>query len=208
MTSELGIGSEQKKPKSGEFTDLSIDEIMNNGHVKRMQRDESGRPIPWFSLDGAGDGEVDLRIVRAETIQKAIRMNLCWVCGEPLGVNRFFVCGPISTLTRVHGEPPCHMACALLSVKTCPHLSQPERERRLEDLPPGSTLPVGAAPSRPKVICLWRTDRYRVFTQDGYTLFSLGEPKSLHWYHRGRPATHVEVSEELRKSIDHVIKVG
>ena len=49
----------------------------------------------------------------------------------------------------------------------------------------------------PGVTLLWVTKKHRLFKAGNGYLFDIGEPKSMHWYSRGRFASHKEVIDSI-----------
>lgn len=170
--------------------------------MRGLPVDERGFPVPWFVvwLDEArttelapGKGKPDFRIIGRDRVWRAVRGDLCWVCGNPLGRPPVAcVIGPMCAVNRISSEPPSHVACARFAAKACPFLTRPRmrrNERGLEAMPlnaPGTPID-----RNPGLALLWLTKRvtYGVSSR----LFDVGEPLGVEWYCEGRAATRGEV---------------
>jgi hypothetical protein len=60
--------------------------------------DERGYPVPYFVA--WVDGKPDHRIADASKMPGAINSGLCWLCGQKLGAFKYFVIGPMCSITR------------------------------------------------------------------------------------------------------------
>lgn len=166
--------------------------------IAGLPRDVRGYPIPWFTFV-ATDCTPDFRAADVDKVEKAVQRELCWVCGQKLGVFKTFVIGPMCAINRVTSEPPCHLECAEFSAKACPFLVKPRMKRLPKDAdaiePPGMMID-----RNPGVTCLWTTRRFTRFsapTGGPGKLFDLGEPTAVVWFAAGRTATLAEVSDSL-----------
>jgi len=163
----------------------------------KLPVDSRGYPVPRF-VEWI-DGVPDFRCVDGRWLQHAVRFNLCWLCGEPMGRYMAFVIGPMCCINRVSSEPPSHLDCARFACKACPFLTQPKRIRNVHDLPEDGVNPGGIMIERnPGVAALWVTESYEMFEIPNGRLFQVGEPVKIEWYARGRIATR----EEIMHSID------
>lgn len=187
--------------------------------IARLPRDHRGFPVPWFVQwfkDGKasdfGVGEPDFRIADQRKLARAIKHNLCWTCGDPLGRHRVFVIGPMCAVNRTISEPPSHRECAEFSARSCPFLSHPRMRRNEKDLPDARIPPGGIGIARnPGAICLWECKEYETFRahvgHDG-VLFSLGEPTRVDWYANGREASRREVLDSIMSGLPALEKVA
>jgi hypothetical protein len=170
-------------------------------HMSGLPVDERGYVIPWF-VDYI-DGKPEFRAMDQRKYIRAVRENLCWVCGGRLGVQKCFVAGPMGGVNRTSSEPPCHLDCGRWSAKNCPFLSNPRMVRR-EDEQFNKTSHAENAPGmailrNPGVTMLWVTREYEIFNDGkGRPLIQMGEPESVEWYFEGRKATR----EEVQRSVD------
>jgi hypothetical protein len=167
-------------------------------------RTASGLPIPWF-VD-AERNPVDFRLIRTDAVVQAWNHQLCWICGTRLGRFQCYVVGPVSVITRVHSEPPCHRECAIFAATACPFLSNPDMRRTPETLPEGAEAPPeGHMPGNPGVVAIWVAEASTIsrgaepaMDGDDKVLFSFtGELAEVLWFTRGRPATRPEVYAAL-----------
>lgn len=162
-----------------------------------------GYPVPWFVAQV--DGQYDFRVADAEKRSRAVREQLCWVCGQQLGAYFCFVLGPMCGINRTTAEPPCHRECATWSAINCPFLTRPQMVRRDADLPAEARNPGGTAILRnPGVTLLWITKSFRPFVTDkrtGEWLIGIGEPEEVEWYARGRRATRDEAMASVRSGL-------
>jgi hypothetical protein len=178
--------------------------------IARLPRDHRGFPTPffvtWFDTDGKrtrdGHGRPDFRVIDPDKIFRCYRKDLCWICGERLGVNKAFVIGPMCAINRTTQEPPSHYECAQYAVRACPFLSFPNRkrdERGVEHLK-GNVSGIMLA-RNPGVSLIWVTKTYQPFRahagNDG-VLFRVGDPQHVEWWRETRRATR----DEVRASID------
>lgn len=162
--------------------------------IKVLPLDERGYPIPKF-VEWI-DGKPDFRIMSAKHLQACIRQNRCWICGEPMGVHKVFVIGPMCCVNRVSAEPPSHFECARFAALNCPFLSKPLAKRR--DTSDVNGWSAGFMIERnPGVSALWFTRRYRPFKDGDGVLFDIGEAERVEFYSHGRRAR----IEEIRESV-------
>ncbi len=107
--------------------------------LRKLPLDARGYPVPWFVawVDGPDGPESvpDFRVVDARKFSPAVKLKLCWICGEPLGRWLAFPIGPMCAITRTISEPPSHLECVEWSVRNCPFLTQSSMVRRDDDLP-------------------------------------------------------------------------
>lgn len=155
--------------------------------------DHRGYPVPWFVewIDGAPD----FRVVSPDRMVRAVRLDLCWACGTPIGSQRrAYVSGPMCSINRTNGEPPCHVACADWSARACPFLTRPHMRRRDKGLPEASAFHPAGLLRNPGAMVVWvtRGTRIKHVDRNGF-LFDLGEPTEVRWYAEGREATRAEV---------------
>jgi hypothetical protein len=174
------------------------------GRIARLPVDERGYPVPWFvqwlgpdnEATAPGTGRPEFRIADSTKLVAAVKLKLCWVCGEPLGRIKVAVLGPMCCITRTSSEPPSHHDCAEFSARACPFLSKPQMVRREDDLTRVTRGNVaGEMISRnPGVCALWAMKDYTLFSDGrGGALFQVGEPLWLRWYALGKPATRDQI---------------
>lgn len=162
---------------------------------------ERGYPVPWFVA--RIHGQYDFRIADQRKFVLAVKGRLCWICGQPLGVEFTFPIGPMCAINRTTAEPPSHDECAEWSARVCPFLIQKEAKRREAGRPDGIVRPPGEMIERqPGVVLLWRTNSYKLF-DDGHggVLIEIGEPLAVNWMREGREATRAEVMESINTGL-------
>lgn len=160
--------------------------------MRRLARDEAGRPIPAFVA--YVDGKPDFRIVDAEFLRRCVTLKLCWICGGVMGKYVAFTIGPMCAVNRVSAEPPSHLDCATYAARACPFLVNPNKERRKGNLPENYSEPAGEMIERnPGVTLVWVTRSYEIERHDDGMLFRIGRPTGVAWWAEGRPATRAEV---------------
>ena len=173
-------------------------EYMPSG-MRSLPITEQGWPQLWFA-GITEDGKPDLRCADPAKRVRAVKQNLCWLCGQPLGVRKTFVIGPMCAVTRTTAEPPCHLDCAAFSAIACPFLSRPKARRNDVDLPAGHKPPDGIAIMRnPGVTCLWVCRDYECFRtgEDGGWLIRIGSPDNVFWFAEGLPANAAQITASI-----------
>jgi hypothetical protein len=182
--------------------------------LRKLRVDARGYPVPWFVawVDGPDGPETvpEFRVADSRKWGTAVKLKLCWICGEPLGRWLAFTIGPMCSITRTISEPPSHVECAEWSVRNCPFLSQPRMVRRDNALPAEAELPGGHAIQRnPGVICLWVTRSFEVF-RDGHgkPLITIGDPDRVMWWREGRAATRDEVDASVTSGLPTLLSAA
>jgi hypothetical protein len=183
--------------------------------MRGLPRDHRGFIIPYFVawLDDQQheveppNGKPDFRILSPARMARCKRLNLCWLCGQPLGARKVFAIGPMCALTRTTMEPPGHYECAHYSVRVCPFLSRPAMRRNAVDMPDGHWAPGLSIDRNPGVTALWVTRSYTTFRAEDHgaagqgELITVGEPERVEWWAQGRPATRDEVKESIESGL-------
>lgn len=156
-----------------------------------------GYPVPWFCA--VIDGVPDFRIADTVKFDMAVKFSFCWLCGQPLGSNRFFVVGPMCTLNHITSEPPSHRDCAIYALETCPHMINPNAKYREANRPDGTQAPAGEPVfTNPGTQVLWKSSDYHAFNVDsGGVLIDIGNPEYVEWWHRGERAGFGQASYAL-----------
>lgn len=172
--------------------------------VKRLPVDPvRGYPVPWFVP--IVDGKPEFRAADARKFAAAVRGELCWVCGQPLGRFKAFVIGPMCSISRIAGDPPSHRDCAEFSARACPFLVNPDMVRRRGDnLPLGGAVGGGVSLDHNPGACLVWVTREARLVSDGRNgvIFTLGEPDdAVTWWREGRPATRAEALEAMERGL-------
>ncbi len=174
--------------------------------IAKLPIDERGYPVPWFV--GWVDGKPEFRCMDGRKLDAAIKRRLCWVCGEPLGIEKTFVIGPMCTVNRVSSEPASHLTCAEFSVQACPFLTKPHMCRRENDLPQHHEPPGVAIMRNPGVTALWTTQSHTLEVAGDGVLFRLGWPESVSWWAEGRTATRAEVEASIESGLPILQKMA
>jgi len=166
--------------------------------IKQLPVDHRGYPVPWFVK--WIEGKPDFRIMDEEKLVRAIRLNLCWVCGTQLGSYKAFVIGPMCAINRISAEPPSHRDCAEFSIRACPFLSRPHMVRRKGGIVEEAVSAPGMMIERnPGVSLLWVTKSYTTFrARPRGVLMEVGDPVELACFAQGRAAT----TDEIRESVE------
>lgn len=178
--------------------------------IASLPLDKRGYPVPWF-VPWIG-GEPEFRAVDPDTILKAHREGLCWICGKKINGANAFVIGPMCAVNRVSAEPPSHLACGRFAVTACPFLSRPLAKRAdTSDLP--HQAPAGIMIERnPGITLIWLTRNYRYESEPGSRgrkgLFRIGSPVKLEWYREGREASRVEIIESIESGLPNLRKMA
>jgi hypothetical protein len=169
--------------------------------ITRRPRDPRGYPIPWFVA--VIDGKPDFKLADEEKLHIAIKKRVCWICGQPLGKHLAFVVGPISSINRASGEPPCHHDCAEYAVKACPFMVLPKMiyDNNNPNLDLAKPHDAAVMPHNPGVACIWTTTKYQLNIKREGIIFILGDPDQVEWYAQGRYATRQEVIDGLNKGL-------
>jgi len=179
----------------------SIRNIPIPERMRRRPISPTGYPVPWFVA--WFDGAPDFRVVDAPKVARAVRGDLCWLCGERLGRHKAFVIGPMCAVNRVSSEPPSHRDCAKYAVTTCPFLTRPRMRRNEKSLPEERVAPAGIGLARnPGVALMWITKTYKLFEpENGGVLFQIGPPEQVYFYAEGRTATRDEVLASIESGL-------
>ena len=171
--------------------------------MSKLPLDDRKRPIPWFVA--MIEGKPDFRIADGRKAVLAVTEKRCWICGEKLESRKVFVIGPIASITRVHGEPPCHSECAKYAAMACPFLTKPKVNRRESNMPEGTFVPGEGINRNPGVCLLWYCSSFELFAvENGGRLFSIGNPSKVEWFAEGRKATHTEIMESFESGLPYV----
>lgn len=158
-----------------------------------------GYPVPWFVA--MVDGDYHFPTADARKMNEALKKNLCWVCGQKLGVNKSFVIGPMCAVNRNTSEPPCHHECAVFAATACPFLARPQMKRS-KDIAEGSEAPPGEFITRnPGVACVWTCREFLIRRMERGFLFRIGEPHKVEWFALAGGATREHVMASLQSGL-------
>jgi hypothetical protein len=152
---------------------------------------KDGAPVP------AGQGEPDFRVIGPGKLGSAVRRNRCWICGEPLGVHKVYVIGPMCVINRATSEPPSHRDCATFAAEACPFLTRPRQKRDRKDMPGDGVIAGIHIDRNPGAACLYETAKARGFKAGEGMLWRLGDPDHIEWWASGRKATRAEVMDSI-----------
>jgi hypothetical protein len=157
-------------------------------------------PVPWF-VEWI-DGEADFRVMDGRKWIRAVKFDLCWLCGQTLGRFKVFCAGPMCAVNHTSAEPPSHRDCAEYAVKACPFLTKPRMRRNDAEMPDHAIEPGGLMiPRNPGVTLLWVTHNYRVIKTGGGPIIKMGEPVELVAYAEGRLATRKELNDSITSGL-------
>ncbi len=163
----------------------------------KLPLDPRGFPVPAFVGRDENDA-FDFRMIKPGFRTLCYHKSLCWLCGEPLGVHRWFVIGPMCVVNCTTAEPPSHYDCAKFAATACPFLSNPLAKRNTRNLHPDRIEPPGKHIDRnPGCVALVKTRTYKPFNAGGGQLLRLISIQECEWYACGRKATRAEVDASI-----------
>lgn len=191
-----------------------------------LPKDSRGYPVPWFlawlsmgkecepAMPGA---EPDFRVIKRRAREDAWERRKCWICGDPIGVHKVYVIGPMCCVNRTTMEPPCHRDCAEYAAKACPFLARP-RMRRLPkddfDGNPNFHVAGEMIERNPGVTCLYEARSARPFKVPeapgvgaGW-LIRLGPPERVDFWAHGRQATRDEIEESILSGLPNLERLA
>jgi hypothetical protein len=190
--------------------------------IARLPKDRRGYPVPWF-LEWMKDGnpaspndagaQPDFRIIKYRAREHAWIKKFCWICGEPMGVHRVYVIGPMCVVNRTTMEPPCHRDCAEYAAKACPFLVRPRMRRLPQDdlvfASGGLRIDGEMIPRNPGACCLYEARDATPFRDGkGGWLIRLGAPARVDWWAQGRQATHDEIFESITSGLPNLVELA
>jgi hypothetical protein len=175
------------------------------GRMKHLPLNYQGHPVPWFvqfikhgKPAPWGEGEPDFRVMDRDKWHRALKHDLCWLCGGKLGRHKAFTIGPMCCVNRTTSEPPSHRDCAVFAAMACPFLTRPRMKRHVDGLPEELAAPPGIHLDRnPGAVCVWITKSFKLFKTDGGTLIELGDPSECLWFAEGKPATREQIETSI-----------
>ena len=118
-----------------------------------------------------------------------MRLERCWLCGEPLGKFLVFVIGPMCAINRVHRRTAVASRLRALCLQACPFLTQPKMRRNEKDKPEHVSLPGVMLTRNPGVTMLWTTHEYWASAEGRRRAVHVGDPGRVEFYAEGRTAT-------------------
>lgn len=181
--------------------------------VARLPKDSRGYPVPWFlawmamgeECDPAVPGaEPDFRVIKRGAREDAWQHRKCWICGEPMGVHRVYVIGPMCCVNRTTMEPPCHRECAEYAAKACPFLARPRMRRLPTDDIPDRHVAGEMIARNPGVCCLYEARSANPIRVPNGWLIRLGDPERLDFWARGRQATRAEILDSITSGLPNL----
>jgi hypothetical protein len=182
----------------------SIAAIPLPARMRHLPVSDKGFPVPWFVQ--WIDGKPDFRVMDANKLRRAVKFDLCWLCGQTLGRFKVFTIGPMCAVNRTSAEPPSHRDCAEYAVKACPFLTKPRMRRNSADLPEHEK-PAGIMLERnPGCTLLWITHDYRVIRTPTGPLVKIGEPVEIVAYAEGGLATRAELDASIASGLPFLAK--
>ena len=173
--------------------------------MSHLPTDDRGYPIPEFVSNL--DGKRDFRVVSLEHLANCVQHDVCWICGQILGVWKVFVLGPLPAIQGITNEPPSHPECAEFAARACPFLLLPKAQLRSID-----NLNIQKLPQRsegnPGVCCLYTVRGYAYQKEPKGIVFRTGRAVQVDWYTQGRPATRREVLDAINTSLAAAGRTG
>lgn len=171
--------------------------------MRALPLSPKGYPVPFFVR--VHNGQFDFQLADANKHRLCTERDLCWICGQQLGVFRTFVVGPIAALNRISSEPPSHLECAEYAVAACPFLMLPKAQRRDIDEAVPQIKPGTMLPHNPGVSVLYTTKTSKAMRGRQQFLFNLGEATTVRWVAEGRPATAAQALAGLESGLPAVL---
>lgn len=190
------------------MTKLRTDMPPLPARLRKLHVDDRGYPVPFFVA--WVDGKPDFRTMDGTSLVRAVKFDLCWICGEPLGRVRSFLVGPMCTVNRTTAEPPSHVSCADFAVKACPFLTRPMAKRNERDLPSDAVETGIMIKRNPGVTAQWFVERkgYKPFDAgDRRVLFRMADPTHVVWWREGRSASRDEIMEAIETGLPKLEEV-
>ena len=164
--------------------------------MRALPLSDKGYPVPYFA--SVINGQPNFTLADPHKWTRCIEQDRCWICGQPLGVFKVFVIGPMAAMNRISGEPPSHLDCAEYAAAACPFLLYPKAKRReLADDIPQEPPPGEPVMHNPGTMVLWTTKQMRV-RPGRVSVIHLGDPTTTQWFTEGRHATR----EQAEAAVD------
>jgi hypothetical protein len=188
--------------------------------IARLPKDRRGYPVPWFLAWMKGGHEVspyymgaepDFRVIKHGARELAWKKSLCWICGDPMGVHKVYVIGPMCVVNRTTMEPASHRECAEYAARACPFLVKPRMRRLPMDDLKGKDVRVDGEmiPRNPGAVCLYETPLAHPFKDGkGGWLIRLEDPVRVDWWAEGRQATREEVLASMQGGLPELYKLA
>jgi hypothetical protein len=170
--------------------------------------DHRGFPVPWFVTKKTDDGKWDFVNIEHKRMVEALKKQVCWVSGQPLGVNKAFCVGPMCVINRTAGDPPVKLEIALWSVQVCPFMSRPLARRtgkHEKETTDNAGIDGVAILRNPGVTAIYVSRDSKYECGRG---FNMGAPVSVSWWCQGREATRQEAQSSIDSGIHHLWKLA
>lgn len=160
--------------------------------IASLPTNELGIPIPWFVRPAF---PFDFRVLRDSALHEAWRREICWICGQPLGVYKVYVVGPLSAIQRVSSEAACHRDCADYAMMVCPFIANPKMVRGGRDYPVDIVQMADYELQNPGIYLQWVSrEPYRSLE---FSYLKLPQWNELIWWKQRRRASREEVCDAL-----------
>ena len=179
---------------------MDDDHVPIPARIMRLPVDSGGRPVPYFVA--RPDGKPDFRLTDEAKLVSALRLGLCFTCGERLGATKAFLVGPLCVATRLAAEPPSHVDCLRYAVQVCPFLTKPDKVRRESGLPDEKVQPGGVlSRHNPGAEALYITRTFAtVIVADKFAV-RMGPPTSVEWWAAGGAASRDQVLAAIESGL-------
>lgn len=169
--------------------------------MARLPRDHRGYPIPAFVYFDE-HGKEDFRIIKRDWREVCFGKRRCWLCGGFMGRRKWFVIGPMCSITRTTMEPPSHRMCAEFAVKNCPFLTQPLAKYSTKEKPVTATVAGEMITRNPGVTLIWECTECEAFADGrGSWLITVGEPLKVTAWREGRHASRDELLASINSGL-------
>jgi hypothetical protein len=172
--------------------------------IAALPKDPRGYPVPG-KIARRGEGAPDFRVINDGDRLRAFMVELCWICGQSMGVHRVYAIGPMCVVNRTTMEPAAHRECAEYAVKACPFLARPRMKRLPSDDIEDKHV-VGVMIERnPGVTCLYETREAKAdLVGNDRWLIRLGDADRVDWWREGRKATRAEVETSIETGLPNL----
>lgn len=101
--------------------------------MQSMELDKRGYPIPFIIVRDK-HGTSYFQINDESKVNQAIDHDLCAICGNKMGADKWLVGGPMSAFhpNGAYIDTPTHQQCLHYALKVCPYLAVPNYLKRLD----------------------------------------------------------------------------
>ncbi len=171
--------------------------------IRALPVDPRGYPVPFFVK--CVNGSYDFRVMDVEAGLRALRVGLCWICGQKLGRFVAFVGGPKSELTCGFADLPSHLDCATFAAQTCPFMVLPAARMRTADLPEEASLLPAQTAENPGITAVVATRKWHYNAEAGHCV--VDHKEKVLWFTRGRPASDEEIYVAKKTAMEDVARL-